>query len=109
MIAIPARKLATKVVAIGNSSGRKVDKFSTFGLTKLRAARVKPPLIAECFANLECKVTDKRLVKKYNLFVLEVLKALIDPAQRNPKTIHHRGYGTFVVDGATIKLKSRTR
>ena len=73
-------KLATKVVAIGNSSGRKVDKFSTFGLTKLRAARVKPPLIAECFANLECKVTDKRLVKKYNLFVLEVLKALIDPA-----------------------------
>jgi flavin reductase (DIM6/NTAB) family NADH-FMN oxidoreductase RutF len=32
VIAIPARKLATKVVAIGNSSGREVDKFSTFGL-----------------------------------------------------------------------------
>ena len=109
VIAIPARKLATKVVAIGNSSGREVDKFSKFALTTLRAARVNPPLIAECFANLECRVTDKGLIKKYNLFILEVLKAWIDPDQRNPKTIHHRGYGTFVVDGQTIKLKSRMR
>jgi flavin reductase (DIM6/NTAB) family NADH-FMN oxidoreductase RutF len=109
VIAIPARKLATKVVGIGNSSGREVDKFSTFGLTKLRAARVKPPLIAECFANLECRVTDRGFVNKYNLFILNVLKAWIDPDQRNSKTIHHRGYGTFVVDGQTIKLKSRMR
>ena len=109
VIAIPARKLATKVVAIGNSTGRDLDKFATFRLTKLRAVHVKPPLIAECFANLECQVTDRRLVTKYNLFILEVLKAWIDPAQRNPKTIHHRGYGTFVVDGQTIKLKSRMR
>jgi hypothetical protein len=80
---------------------------ATFRLTKLPAAHVKPPLIAECFANLECHVIDRRLVNKYNLFILEVLKAWIDPTQRNPKTIHHRGYGTFVVDGQTIKLKSR--
>jgi hypothetical protein len=38
-----------------------------------------------------------------------VLKAWIDPAQPNPKTIHHRGYGTFIVDGKTINLKSRMR
>ena len=95
VIAIPACKLAAKVVEIGNSSGRDVDKFTAFSLTKLRAARVKAPLVGECFANLECKVTDTRLVKKYNLFVLEVLKAWIDPTQRNPKTIHHRGYGIF--------------
>ncbi len=67
------------------------------------------PLVAECFANLECKVVDSRLVNKYNLFVLEVLKAWTDPGQRNPKTIHHRGYGKFVVDGAVITLKSRMR
>jgi len=52
-------------------------------------------------------VTDTRLVNKYNLFVLEVLKAWIDPAQKDPKTIHHRGYGRFAVDGEIIKLKSR--
>jgi len=109
VIAIPARKLAAKVVKVGNSSGRDIDKFAASGLTQVPGACVKPPLVAECFANLECKVTDRRLVNKYNLFILEVLKAWIDPAQKNPKTIHHRGYGTFVVDGRTIKLKSRMR
>ena len=70
---------------------------------------IAPPLVAECFANLECKVADARLVSNYNLFILEVLKAWKDPAQKNPKTIHHHGYGTFVVDGRTIKLKSKMR
>jgi hypothetical protein len=54
-------------------------------------------------------VADTSLVKRYNLFVFEVLKAWRDPAQKNPKTIHHQGYGKFIVDGETIKLKSRMR
>ena len=109
VIAVPARKLASKVVEVGNSSGRDIDKFEMFGLTKLPASRIAPPLIGECLANLECKVTDTRFVNKYNLFILEVLKAWIDPAQKNPKTIHHRGSGTYAVDGKIIKLKSRMR
>jgi flavin reductase (DIM6/NTAB) family NADH-FMN oxidoreductase RutF len=109
VIAIPALKLAHQVVQVGNSSGRTIDKFKEFGLTPVPAHRVTPPLIAECFANLECKVTDTRLVNKYNLFILEVLKAWTDPAQKKPKTIHHHGFGTFVVDGETIKLKSKMR
>ena len=107
VIAIPARKLAPTVVNVGNSSGRDIDKFEAFGLTPVPAERVAPPLVAECFANLECKVIDARLVNKYNLFILEVVKAWIDPAQKNPKTIHHHGFGTFAVDGETIKLKSK--
>ncbi len=109
MIAIPPVKLARKVVGVGNCSGRDVDKFAAFGLTPTPAKKVAPPLVAECFANLECKVVDTHLVTSHNLFILEVLKAWKDPAQKNPKTIHHRGYGTFVVDGKTIKLKSKMR
>jgi len=109
VIAIPAVKLANKVVGVGNCSGRDVNKFAAFGLTPKPAEWVAPPLVAECFANLECKVADTRLVTRYNLFILEVLKAWKDPAQKNPKTIHHHGYGTFIVDGETIKLKSRMR
>jgi flavin reductase (DIM6/NTAB) family NADH-FMN oxidoreductase RutF len=109
VIAIPALKLASQVVKVGNSTGRDLDKFEEFDLTPLPAQHVTPPLVAECYANLECKVADTRFVNKYNLFVLEVLKAWIDPAQKNPKTIHHSGYGTFVVDGRTIKLKSKMR
>ena len=107
VIALPALELAAKVVAIGNCSGRDIDKFERFGLKQAPAKFVAPPLVAECFANLECKVVDTQLVHKFNLFVLEVLKAWIDPAQKSPKTIHHHGYGTFTVDGETIKLKSR--
>lgn len=107
VIAIPPLELAPKVVEVGNCSGRDVDKFERFGLASIPAERVAPPLVAECFANLECQVIDTRLVNRYSLFVLEVLKAWIDPAQKNPKTIHHHGYGRFVVDGETIKLNSR--
>jgi flavin reductase (DIM6/NTAB) family NADH-FMN oxidoreductase RutF len=107
VIAIPALELASKIVKIGNCSGRDVEKFERFGLSAVKADRVAAPLVTECFANLECRVADTRLVNKYNLFVLEVVKAWIDPAQRNPKTIHHRGYGKFAVDGETIKLRSR--
>jgi flavin reductase (DIM6/NTAB) family NADH-FMN oxidoreductase RutF len=96
-------------VSVGNCSGRNVAKFEKFGLTALPADCVKAPLIAECFANLECRVVNSRLVSKYNLFVLEVLKAWTDPRRRNPKTIHHHGYGKFVVDGETFMLKSRMR
>ena len=107
VIAVPAVKLAPTVVAVANCSGRDVDKFKKFVLTPLKAKRVAAPLVAECFANLECRVADTGFVKKYNLFILEVLKAWIDPARKNPKTIHHRGDGVFTVDGKTIKLKSK--
>jgi flavin reductase (DIM6/NTAB) family NADH-FMN oxidoreductase RutF len=107
VIAIPALKLAPKVVGIGNCSGQTVDKFKKFALTPRPAKCVTPPLIAECFVNLECRVVDTHLVNKFNLFVLEVLKAWSDPAQKNPKTIHHHGFGNFVVDGELLKLKSR--
>ncbi len=107
VIAIPARKLAAKVVKIGNCSGRDMpDKFAAVGLTPKPAAKVGAPLVAECFANLECRVADTRMVAKYNMFVLEVVKAWIDPAQKNPKTIHHQGYGRFAVDGRILTLKS---
>jgi flavin reductase (DIM6/NTAB) family NADH-FMN oxidoreductase RutF len=107
VIAVPGLEMAPIVVGIGNCSGRDVDKFERFGLTQAPPECVAPPLVAGCFANLECKVIDTRLVNKFNLFVLEVLKAWIDPTQKNPKTIHHHGYGRFTVDGETIKLKSR--
>jgi flavin reductase (DIM6/NTAB) family NADH-FMN oxidoreductase RutF len=107
VIAIPSVEIADKVVGVGNVSGAEIDKFERFGLTALPAGKVAAPLVGECFANLECRVVETRLVNKYNLFVLEVVNAWIDPARTNPRTIHHHGHGEFVVDGETIRLKSR--
>lgn len=107
VIALPSARLAETVVAIGNCSGRDTDKFAAFGLTERPASEVRAPLIAECFANLECRVKDTAFVNKYNMFILEVVKAWRARAGAVPKTIHHRGYGTFAVDGKMLKIASR--
>ena len=109
VINIPTVELAEKVVACGNSSGRDLDKFETVGLTPIAASRVRAPLIAECCANLECRVVDTREVNRYCLFILEVLKAWIDPARKHSHTIHHMGSGAFMVSGKTIQLRSRKK
>ncbi len=107
VIAIPDARLARAVVGIGNCSGRDTDKFERFRLTKAQARRVGAPLIKECFANLEAKVIDTRLVRTYCLFILEVSGAWIDPLQKRPQLLHHCGHGRFVIDGRRIRLPSR--
>jgi flavin reductase (DIM6/NTAB) family NADH-FMN oxidoreductase RutF len=106
VINVPTVELAKKVVSCGNTSGQSVDKFKTFGLTPVAASVVEAPLIAECYANLECKVIDRKLVTQYNFFILEVVKAWIDSRRKRPRTIHHQGEGVFLVPGRTIKLPS---
>lgn len=109
VINIPTVRLIKKVVGIGNTSGREIDKFIKFKLTPKPASIIKAPLIDECYANLECKVVDKKLVNKYNFFVLEVCKAWIDPNEINPKTIHHQGNGVFMIAGRKVKLPSKMK
>ena len=58
VLAVPTVDLAEKTVAIGDCSGAEADKFEKFGLTPLPAAEVQAPLIAECLACLECRVTE---------------------------------------------------
>lgn len=101
VIALPARKLASKVVKVGNCSGSNTDKFRAFGLTPLKAAKVKAPLIAECFANLECKVIDRRMMNRYNMFVLEVVQA--------PGAIQRRSGQRPFITTVTADLSSTAR
>ena len=108
-INIPGADMARTVVDCGNTSGRRIDKFKAFGLTALAASKVGAPLIAQCHANLECRVVDTRLMNRYNFFVLEVVAAWIDPAVKDPRTLHHRGRGTFMVAGETIRLRSKMK
>ena len=106
VINIPTMELAKTVVACGNATGQSVDKFKAFDLTALPAKCVKAPLIAECYASLECKVVDVKWVTKYSFFILEVVQAWIDPAQKKPRTIHHQGEGEFMLPGRTLHQPS---
>jgi flavin reductase (DIM6/NTAB) family NADH-FMN oxidoreductase RutF len=103
VIAIPTVDLLDKVIGIGTCSGKDTDKFARFKLTPVRGKVVRPPLIKECFANIECKVID--IVKKHNIVVIEAVAACIDTARKEKRTVHAVGDGTFIVDGRTIDRK----
>jgi flavin reductase (DIM6/NTAB) family NADH-FMN oxidoreductase RutF len=105
VINIPTIELAPIVAKIGNCSGAAVDKFKTFKLTAVDADEVKAPLIAECYANLECRLVDGRLRDKYNVFIFEVVKAHAPAAPKYPKTIHYRGDGMFMVASRSLNLR----
>ena len=99
VINLPTVELAETVVRIGNCSGRDVDKFGEFGLTPKPGTHVRAPLIEECYANFECRLADAGWVKKYNLFVFEVVKAHVAVSPKFPRTIHYRGDGEFMISG----------
>lgn len=103
VISIPTVDIAKTVVGIGNCSGRDVDKFAKFKLTAQPGEVVKAPLIAECFANFECRLIDSSLIKPYNLFIFEVVKAHVARSPKFPQTIHYRGDGLFMLSGPTVR------
>ena len=107
VIAIPGSDIAEKVVDIGNCSGRETDKFKKFRLTPKPAKHINAPLIDQCIANIECKVGDTRLVNRYNLFILKVVKVWINSDRKEQRTLHHQGDGSFKIDGRFIDLRAR--
>jgi flavin reductase (DIM6/NTAB) family NADH-FMN oxidoreductase RutF len=107
VINIPTQDMAKTAVGIGNCSGSETDKFKRFKLTAVPASKVDAPLIDECYANFECKLHDGSLVKRYNFFIFEVVKAHVAPSPKYPKTLHFRGDGVFMLSGRSIKLPSK--
>jgi flavin reductase (DIM6/NTAB) family NADH-FMN oxidoreductase RutF len=110
VINVPTTELGAKVVGIGNSSGRDIDKFAEFKLTAVPAAKVAEPLIEECYANFECELFDASLIKRYSLFVLRVVKAHVAKSPEYPRTLHYRGEGVFMISGSnTAKYRKLFR
>jgi flavin reductase (DIM6/NTAB) family NADH-FMN oxidoreductase RutF len=73
VINLPTPEMVEAVDGIGMVSGRDCDKFARFGLTAVPAARVAPPLIAECPLSVECRVLGEQEVGDHQLFLGEVL------------------------------------
>ena len=109
VVNLPTVDLLDAVVGIGNCHGADLDKFRTFGLTAKPADRVAASLIAECYANFECKLTETRMVRDYGLFIWEVVKAHVAVWPKRPRTVHYRGNGEFMVSGDWISRRRRFR
>lgn len=105
VINIPEAHMLNTVIGIGNSHDG--DKFRRFNLTAEKADLVSAPLIKECYANYECKLVDTSLVKKYSMFVFEVVKAHAASSPRYPTTVHYRGDGVFMIAGRNTNRASK--
>jgi flavin reductase (DIM6/NTAB) family NADH-FMN oxidoreductase RutF len=97
------------VYVCGTTSGRDVDKFAITRFTPLPAQKVKPPLIAECVAHLECKVVDVFVTGDHELFVGQVLAASITPdwfdkgLLPHGSFLHHLGGANYACTGEIVK------
>ena len=106
---IPTVDIKDVVVGVGNSTGANMDKFAKFKLTAVAGRKVAAPLIAECYANFECKLADSSFIGKYRFFIWEVVKAHVAVTPKYPRTLHYRGDGVFMVSGRHISMRKSFR
>ena len=70
---------AELVYKAGYTSGKDVDKFEELGLTRIKAKKIKAPLLSEAITAIECKVINKVETGDHVLFVCEVLQTWVNP------------------------------
>jgi len=78
VINVPPLELKRHIYYCGFHSGRDVNKFKETGLTPLPARHVSVPIIAECVAQMECRVTQSVVSGDKRLFIANVLDAYAD-------------------------------
>jgi len=103
VINIPTMDIVQETLFCGRRSGRSYDKFKETRLTTLPAKLVKPPIIKECVAHLECKLEEQITVGDHTLFIGRVLTAYTNKGifdekfdVKQVKTVYHMGGDDFV-------------
>lgn len=117
VLSVPAAEQIQLVDAVGNTSGRDVDKFERFGIASEPASLVPAPLVAGCLAWLECRVyPEPHNEDRYDLFLAEVVAAWADPAAfaqghwrddvpAGRRALHHLGGGVFFTSGGRLEAR----
>lgn len=75
VVNIPTIEILDAVILCGTVSGRTHDKFTMSKLTPMRAKKVKPPIIGECIAHLECKLQDRIPMGDHTMFIGKIIEA----------------------------------
>ena len=103
VVNIPTMDIVRETLFCGRRSGRTYDKFKETKLTPLPAKIVKPPIIKECVAHLECRLDQQITAGDHTLFTGRVLTAYANKGVFDEKfdvkkvnTIYHMGGDDFV-------------
>ncbi|MEW5872785.1 MAG: flavin reductase family protein [Chloroflexota bacterium] len=75
VVNVPSFELGRQSLYCGRISGAEVDKFAATGLTPAPAQHVRPPVIAECLAFLECRLVEDIEAGDHHIMLGEVLAA----------------------------------
>jgi flavin reductase (DIM6/NTAB) family NADH-FMN oxidoreductase RutF len=101
---IPSAKLLKQVWIAGTRSGGRVDKAKLLDLSFIQAKAVKPPVIDDCIAALECRVRSRVVVDEQIVYIAEVLKAYAEENlfregvwSMEANVLHHAGGKVFAV------------
>jgi flavin reductase (DIM6/NTAB) family NADH-FMN oxidoreductase RutF len=78
VVNIPTMDIVKETLFCGRRSGKQHDKFKETGLTPLPAKKVKPPIIKECVAHLECKLRQQTTAGDHVILVGEILAAYVN-------------------------------
>jgi flavin reductase (DIM6/NTAB) family NADH-FMN oxidoreductase RutF len=108
-LSIPSASMLDAVYGAGQVDGREADKWARFGFRPVAASRIGAPLVEGCLGWLECRVVDRALAERMDLFVCEAVAAwaedevfrdgewrFSDPDRRS---VHHVAAGRFFVTG----------
>lgn len=75
VVNVPTMEIVKETLYCGRVSGRSKNKFKEAKLTPLPAKKVKAPLIRECVAHLECRLTEQLKTGDHTLFIGEIVAA----------------------------------
>jgi flavin reductase (DIM6/NTAB) family NADH-FMN oxidoreductase RutF len=92
VINVASYEIAQQVLFCGRRSGRDVDKFAATGLTPGQARLVRPPIIEECIAHLECRVVQDVEAGDHHLVIGEVLAAYTQPGVLDDDGLYDLGH-----------------
>ncbi len=119
VVNIPTMDIVKESLFCGRRTGELHDKFKETGLTPLPAKMVRPPIIKECVAHLECRLHQQISMGDHTLFVGEVLTAYVNEKVflnnkfdlEKVKLIYHAGeddFATLAPEIVTPSLESQS-
>jgi flavin reductase (DIM6/NTAB) family NADH-FMN oxidoreductase RutF len=112
VINVPGEDLLEQTHSAGALTGRGVDKFARCGLTPAPARRLAPPIVEECAAHLECRVSQAFEMETHDLLICEVVYAAADTEFFDGKwrpekfhTLHYLGGRTYGMLGRSVEAR----
>jgi len=95
VVVFPSEKHKDDILYTGTHSGRNVDKFANCSLKPIPARKVRPPLIEDSVACLECKVRGKLVTGDHTIFAGEIVAAHV--SQEYKHRVYNVGKRVFKV------------